>query len=183
VPGALLSKDKLIPADHPFASEVEAMFDVAGDIGASSVLCIDRVPTVCLVDAAHLRGTKEAQISQVRRFCERLWNQNLARIVLVAHEQSLEAWSVDDPKAARENILLTDTASLSDFSFQGLLSGEVLKNRSTWFDPHKRVDKTLLDNVGVLVKKLTGPVFAAAGLWARRPAPEDLSLCVQADWR
>ncbi len=136
------------------------MFNVAGDVGASAVLCIDRVPTVCLVDAAHLSGTKQAQISQVRRFCERLWNQNLARIVLVAHEQSLEAWSVDDPEAARESISSTATDDLSDFSFQGLLSGEVLKNRSTWFDPHKRVDKTLLDNVGVLVKKLTGPVPA-----------------------
>jgi N-6 DNA Methylase len=160
VPGALLSKDKPVPLDHPFASEIEAMFNVADDVGASAVLCIDRVPTVCLLDAEHLSGTKQAQTSQVRRFCERLWNQNLARIVLVAYDESLEAWSVDDPKAARERILPTDTDSISDFSFQGLLSGEVLKHRSTWFDPHKRVDKTLLDNVGMLVKKLTGPLPA-----------------------
>lgn len=160
VPGALLSKDMPIPADHPFASEVEAMFSGTDDIGASAVLCIDRVPTVCLVDAANVNGTKQAQANQIRRFCERLWNQNLARIVLVAHEHSLEAWSVDDPKAARETILSSDAGGLSDFSIQGLLSGEVLKQRSTWFDPRKRVDKTLLDNVGVLVKKLTGPVLA-----------------------
>lgn len=161
VPGALLTSANLIPTDHPFATEVAAMFDVAGDVGVSAVLCIDRVPTVCVVDAANLNGTKQAQTNQVRRLCERLWNQNLARIVLVAREQSLEAWSVDDPKARREIILAASSGSLADFSFQGLLSGEILKNRSNWFDPHKRVDKTLLDNVGVLVKKLSGAVAAS----------------------
>ena len=33
---------------------------------------------------------------------------------------------------------------------------------------------------------LGGPregLLAAAGLWARRPAPEDLSLCLEEDWR
>jgi hypothetical protein len=162
VPGALLAGADLVPTDHPFVTEVQAMFDAAGEVGATAVLCIDKVPTVCLVDAALLSGTKQAQTDQIRRFCERLWNQNLARIVLVAGEQSLEAWSVDDPKAARETILASDGDNLSDFSFRGLLSGEILKNRSNWFDPHKRVDKTLLDNVGVLVKKLTGPVAANA---------------------
>lgn len=160
VPGALLERAIDVPADHPFATEVEAMFDSAGTVGASAVLCIDRVPTVCLIDAATLSGPKQAQTTQIREFCERLWNQNLARIVLVTGEQSLEAWSVDDPKAARETITSKASEGLADFSFRGLLSGEVLKNRSNWFDPHKRVDKTLLDNVGVLVKKLAGPVGA-----------------------
>jgi hypothetical protein len=107
-----------------------------------------------------LSGAKEAQTDQVRRFCERLWNQNLARIVLVAGEEYLEAWSVDDPNAARERIFTETSSRLADFSFQGLLSGEVLKNRATWFDPHKRVDKTLLDNVRVLVDRLSRSVAA-----------------------
>lgn len=160
VPGALLDGADLVPADHPYATEVRVMFDAAGDFGASVVLCIDRVPTVCLVDAARLSGTEKAQADQVRRFCERLWNQNLARIVLVAGEEYLDAWSVDDPHAARERISAETSERLADFSFQGLLSGEVLKNRATWFDPHKRVDKTLLDNVRVLVDKLSGSILA-----------------------
>ncbi len=159
VPGALLY-DEQVPADHPFATEVGAMFDAAGDVGASAVLCIDRVPTVCLVDATRLFGTKEAQADQVRRFCERLWNQNLARIVLVVGEEYLDAWSVDDPDAAPERFLAETSERFADFSFQGLLSGEVLKNRASWFDPHKRVDKTLLDNVRVLVDRLSGSVAA-----------------------
>ena len=160
VPGALLDSAGSVPPDHPFLTEVGGMFDTAGDIGASAVLCIDRVPTVCLVDAARLSGTKDAQADQIRRFCERLWNQNLARIVLVAEEDYLDAWSVDDPNAARERILIGTGGKLADFSFQGLLSGEVLKNRASWFDPHKRVDKTLLDNVRVLVDRLSGSVEA-----------------------
>jgi hypothetical protein len=160
VPGALLASADHVPPDHPFATEVSAMFDAKGDVGASAVLCIDRVPTVCLVDAAQLSDNKESQTAQVRRFCERLWNQNLARIVLVAGDLSLEAWSVDDPKAARETISATASDALADFSFQGLLSGEILRNRSNWFDPHKRVDKTLLDNVGMLVNRLSSSVAA-----------------------
>jgi len=58
VPGALLGRADQVPADHPFATEVGAMFDVAVGVGASAVLCIDRVPTVCLVDAAHLNGER-----------------------------------------------------------------------------------------------------------------------------
>lgn len=63
------------------------MFDAAGDVGASAVLCIDRVPTVCLVDPARLAGSDQTQADQIRRFCERLWNQNLARIVLIAADE------------------------------------------------------------------------------------------------
>lgn len=162
VPGALLSSVDRIPADHPFATEVGAMFDIADNVGASAVLCIDHVPTVCLVDAAQIRGTKENQAAQVRRFCERLWNQNLARIVLVTGEEFVEAWSVDDPKAARERFQVESRGGLADFSFRGLLSGEVLKNRTTWFDPHKRVDKTLLDSVAVLVDRLSRFVAASS---------------------
>ncbi|MGO3934207.1 N-6 DNA methylase [Rhodopseudomonas pseudopalustris] len=160
VPGALLADANQVSADHPFATEVVGMFDAAGDVGASAVLCIDRVPTVCLVDSAQLKGDENAQANQIRRFCERLWNQNLARIVLVAADDYVDAWSVDDPQAPRERIVAEGGEKLADFSFQGLLSGEILKNRATWFDPHKRVDKTLLDNVRVLVERLSGAVTA-----------------------
>ena len=65
VPGALLSDIDSIPPDHPFDTEVHAMFDVTDDVGASAVLCIDRVPTVCLVDATQLKGCKEEQTGQI----------------------------------------------------------------------------------------------------------------------
>lgn len=155
VPGAVVSSAQELPPEHPYALEVEAMFPVAGEVGASAVLCIDRVPTVCLIDAAKLSQSNQIQAAQVRGFCERLWNQNLARIVLVAKDETLEAWAVDDPKVAHETIPANAEDRFADFSFQGLLSGEVLKDRAAWFDPHKRVDKTLLDNVAVLVQRLS----------------------------
>ena len=72
----------------------------------------------------------------------------------MAGDEYLEAWSVDNPKSMREVIRAGDSDALKDFSFQGLLSGEVLRNRANWFDPGKRVDKTLLENIGMLVDKL-----------------------------
>ncbi|QLH72745.1 N-6 DNA methylase [Rhodopseudomonas palustris] len=160
VPGALLADADQVPADHPFATEVVGMFDPGSDVGASAVLCIDRVPTVCLVDAEQLKGDERAKADQIRRFCERLWNQNLARIVLVVADDYVDAWSVDDPQAPCERLSDGSGIALTEFSFQGLLSGEILKNRATWFDPHKRVDKTLLDNVRVLVERLSGTIAA-----------------------
>jgi hypothetical protein len=160
VPGALLSSVDSIPPDHPFETEVRAMF-LTNAVGASAVLCIDRVPTVCLVDATRLEGCNEDQAAQVRWFCEKLWNQNLARIVLVAGDQILEAWSVDHPKGLRESIPAGDSAAIRDFSLYGLLSGEVLRKRADWFDPDKRVDKTLLDDIGLLVESLSEHIPAS----------------------
>ena len=154
VPGALLDQANSIPTDHPFFSEVVSMFDATAEVNASVVLCLDRVPTVCLIDAQQLSESSNTRGAQIRGFCERLWNQNLARIVLVAEDESIEAWSVDDPKAEKEQIRF-GSKGVRDFSINGLLSGEVLKNRATWFDPHKRVDKILLDNVGALVERLS----------------------------
>lgn len=160
VPGALLDQANPIPVDHPFFSEVTSMFDETAEINASAVLCLDRVPTVCLVDVEQLSQSDDARRSQIRGLCERLWNQNLARVVLVTEDETIEAWSVDDPKANRQKIGL-GTKEIADFSVNGLLNGEVLKNRATWFDPHKRVDKILLDNVGILVERLSKFVSAA----------------------
>jgi hypothetical protein len=142
VPNAFLSGADPAPVDHPFFNELETIF-ARDDIGADSVLCLDSVPTVCIIDAKTLSQSQEERTSQIRRFCEKLWNQNLARIVLVAGEASIEAWAVDDPAAMREKISPEDRQILADFSIQGLLSGDVLRNRSAWFDPHKRVCRSL----------------------------------------
>lgn len=141
---------------HPFAPELRSIFASDQGPAGSAVLCIDRVPTVCMLDQRRLSAEPLVRRDQMREFCERLWNQNLARVVLVADPDWLEAWSVDNPDAQPQRYSLEERdAARRDWSVSGLLGGEALRGRDSWFDPHKRVDKVLLDNILILVDKLT----------------------------
>src|SRR5947209_5584939 len=141
---------------HPFAPELRAIFGPSSGPGGGAVFCIDRVPTVCLVDQRALSADDGLRRSQMRDFCERLWNQNLARVVLVTNPEWLEAWSVDNSEAPPQRYSLAEReAARQAWSVSGLLGGEALRGRDSWFDPHKRVDKILLDNILVLVDELT----------------------------
>lgn len=156
VEGAFVRGGEAAVDMHPFAPELRAILTPDCGLAAQAVFCIDRVPTVCLVDQQQLSSQPAARQQEMREFCERLWNQNLARVVLVAGPASLEAWSVDNPSAKpqRYSSEQRDFAS-GAWSVSGLLGGEALRTRDGWFDPHKRVDKVLLDDISVLVNELS----------------------------
>lgn len=155
IASSLLRAESGCPANHPFAPEVRSLFSVAPDIApASAVYCVDQVPTVCLVESANVSQVAPERKNQIRKLCERLWNQNLARVVLVLSPHGFEAWSVDNPKIKPESITENDRTKIDDWSAQGLLSGDVLKKRDSWFDSEKRVDKSLLDNITTLIDHL-----------------------------
>lgn len=140
---------------HPFAPELRAIFSSDRGLSCDAVFCVDRVPTVCLIDEQRLSADSGERQRQIRVFCERLWNQNLARVVLVTDTASLEAWSVDNPNAKPQRYSISEReAARQAWSVAGLLGGEALRERDAWFDPQKRVDKTLLDSILVLVGKL-----------------------------
>lgn len=141
---------------HPFAPELRAIFSSERGPAGAAVFCIDRVPTVCLLDQRQLSPNASERREEMRAFCERLWNQNLARVVLVVDEEWIEAWSVDNPDAPPQRYSTAGREEARrDWSVSGLLGGEALRGRDAWFDPSKRVDKVLLDNILVLVEKLT----------------------------
>ena len=156
VPGEFVRDSEAVVDAHPFAPELRAIFRPAAGLAGGAVFCVDRVPTVCLVDERALSADVDTRRSQIRDFCERLWNQNLARIVLVTNPRWLEAWSVDNSEAVPQRYSLKERETARQaWSVAGLFSGEALRGRDSWFDPHKRVDKILLDNILVLVEKLT----------------------------
>lgn len=133
---------------HPFAPELRAIFndDVVGS--AAAVFCLDRVPTVCLLERSELPRDEVTKRAAVRALCERLWNQNLSRLVLVASEDTVEAWSVDNPDVEPEQSSRGET---SDWTFHSLMTGRALQGRDAWFDPARRVDRHLIENVTDLV--------------------------------
>ncbi|EHJ95424.1 putative DNA methylase [Agrobacterium tumefaciens 5A] len=157
VSGAMVREGDPAVDMHPFAPELRAIFETNGGSSCDAVVCIDRVPTVCLVDCERLSKEASERRHQLRAFCERLWNQNLARVVMVTNVDWLEAWSVDNPDAEPHRYNLSDRKDAAEtWSIAGLLNGEALRSRDHWFDPHKRVDKILLDNILMLVGKLAG---------------------------
>lgn len=140
---------------HPFAPELRAIFSPGRGPAGAAVFCIDHVPTVCLLAQRQLSAHEGKRREEMRAFCERLWNQNLARIVIVADAEWIEVWSVDNPDVPPQKYSITEREEARRaWSVSGLLGGEALRNRDNWFDPHKRVDKVLLDNILVLVEKL-----------------------------
>lgn len=151
VPGVTVRRSEGCSADQPFATEMRGLFAVDREVRADAFVCVDQVPTIALLDRLSLPADGEACHLAIRSFCERLWNQNLARIVLVTMPDAFEAWSVDNPRIEAEHIAADDSAALATWSLSGVLGGSVLKGRERWFDGEQRVDKTLLESIQHLV--------------------------------
>ena len=136
---------------RPYASEIEAMLDLERGIGASAVFCVDELPTVCFIDAAMLAENAEQRIERVR---QKVWNQNLASVVLVLDPTGLAAYSVTDREAAPDILLRTDVASRGSWSAYEVQSGFIRDRLSDWFSPDARVDQRLLANLRQVVTAL-----------------------------
>lgn len=154
VPGVTIRRSEGCSANQPFATEMRGLFAVNGEVRADAFACVDQVPTIALLDRLSLPADGEACRLAIRSFCERLWNQNLARIVLVTMPDAFEAWSVDNPRIEPEHIGSDDSAALATWSLSGVLGGSVLKGRERWFDVEQRVDKTLLESIQDLVSTM-----------------------------
>lgn len=164
VPGITVRRSDDCPADRPFAAEIRTMFEGDQGLAADAFACIDRVPTVALIDRVELPNGRHDYRAAVRALCERLWNQNLVRILLVTEPDSFEVWSVDNPDVAPERVGRDDEDGLQTWSLSGLLGGRALANRGRWFDPDKRVDRHLLENIQELVRNLSTKAELSAPL-------------------
>jgi len=149
-------RDGAIVDEHPFAPELRSIFRPERGAAGEAVLCLDQVPTVCLVAKQSLSDDPSARKEEVREFCERLWNQNLIRTVLVAGIDSLEVWSVDNPRVEPESFSREQREEAERaWSVTGLVGGDALQRRGEWFAPKHRVDKILLDDILELVAQLS----------------------------
>jgi hypothetical protein len=136
---------------RPYASEIEEMLAPDRGIGASAVFCVGELPTVCFIDAATLTGDAEQRIEQIR---QKVWNQNLASVVLVVDPTALAAYSVTDRKAEPDTLLRENVARRGSWSAYEVESGFIKDRLSDWFSPDARVDQRLLVNLRLVVKAL-----------------------------
>lgn len=153
---ALVRRTSGVTPDHPFAPEIRSMFTPRDGVAASAVFLIGDAPVACLLDAAELPTDAGLRQVALRRFCERLWNQNLVSVVLSLGPAAVEAYSVLDSSAQPEIVPAAQINPDGAWSSADFLSGRVWERNDTWFDAKLRVDKKLLDNIAALVDALRG---------------------------
>lgn len=136
---------------RPYASEIEEMLAPDRGISASAVFCVGDLPTVCFIDATMVAGDAEQRIEQIR---QKVWNQNLASVVLVVEPQALAAYSVTDREAEPDTLPRSDVTRRGSWSAYEVQSGFIKDRLSDWFSPDARVDQRLLANLREVVKAL-----------------------------
>ncbi|KAI3479610.1 hypothetical protein L1887_58337 [Cichorium endivia] len=136
---------------RPYASEIEEMLEIGGGISASAVFCVGEVPTVCFIDSQTLQLPRQKRVEQI---CQRVWNQNLASVVLVLDPDGLVAYSVNDREAEPEVLSREAVVAQGYWSAYEVQSGFIKDRLSHWFLPEERVDQRLLANLRQVVKQL-----------------------------
>lgn len=150
----------LVPAEHPYVLELQALLRPDGAICAEAVFDVEGVPTVIFVSERGGRPLTEAELDGVR---QRLWNQNLASIVIAIDGSRARALPVRRLKHAQQVVQLSDAQPDGIFSAAEVRSSELSQRLPDWFDAKARVDRKLLENLAEAIKQLE-----ASGLTRRQ---------------
>jgi hypothetical protein len=143
---------------RPYASELRDLLDEHGAYQLDAVYLVEDTPTVCFINASRLPD--EAFVDQLR---QRLWNQNLASVLLVLGNDELRAYSV--PRWRKGDSFQSLKASKArpdgNWSASEFESSTVQQRLTDWFDPDRRVDRDLLRQLSAAVLQMTsGPTPA-----------------------
>lgn len=136
---------------RPYAAEIDEMLAPDRGIGASAVFCVEEQPTVCLIDSTTLGEDPDKRVEQIR---QKVWNQNLASVVLVLAPNALAAYCVNNREAEPDTLLQSNVAARGAWSAYEIQSGFIKDRLSEWFSPEARVDQRLLINLRDVVKAL-----------------------------
>ncbi|ULJ74475.1 HsdM family class I SAM-dependent methyltransferase [Rhizobium gallicum] len=134
-----------------YAAEIEEMLAPDRGIGAAAVFCVGDQPTICFVDATTLKGDSAHRVEQIR---QKIWNQNLASVVLVLDPAGLTAFSVSDRDAEPDILSPAEVNKRGNWSAFEVQSGFIRDRLTSWFSPEARVDQRLLANLRQVVKQL-----------------------------
>lgn len=150
-PGVLHLRGEAIPKTHPYALEITTLLKPDGAVRAQAVFDVEGVPTVVFVaeDGAPL---SKAQLDKTR---QRIWNQNLATIVIELKGDEATALPARKLKNAGERLHLDEARSDGPFSALDVATANLSRRMPKWFDVKARVDRKLLSNLSTAVAKLT----------------------------
>jgi hypothetical protein len=150
----LFTREKT-PGLHPYAAEIDRLLDVTGSIQSSAVFCVDETPVVCFVDDLELPQTDTERRARLDHIRQKIWNQNLASVLIIIRRKDLEAYSIQKAGTDEPDVLRLDEArpaglwSALEFETDG-----VQERLPDWFKPERRVDRRLLANLGEAIRAL-----------------------------
>ena len=145
-----------VSSKHPYALEIDALLKPDGSVRARAVFDVEGVPTIVFLDG-DMNSDAAAQALDDAR--QRIWNQNLATIVI--HLRGNEAIAVPARKleTAEKRLRIEHVRRDGPFSASDVVSANLTRRVPEWFDRDARVDKKLLDNISTTVGQLTRDGF------------------------
>jgi hypothetical protein len=146
-----------VEAAHPYALEIKSILRPDGAIAAQAVFDVEGVPTVVFVGDAN-GPLSPGELDDIRK---RIWNQNLATVVIEIRGDT--ALALPARKLANAGELLRLEAARPDgaFSALDLASANLTRRSPDWFDVSARVDRKLLANLSRAVLRICRVGFQA----------------------
>lgn len=150
-PQSLYTKPGKADSVHPYGREIDALLSNSKGVRASAVFNVDRMPTVCFVEATGEIQTDEAWLSTAR---QQIWNQSLVSLLLVVDGERLIPCPIQKEAALGTPLILADASANGPFSAADIKSGNVQQRLADWFSLESRVDRELLHNLRYGVAQL-----------------------------
>ncbi|MYF10496.1 MAG: N-6 DNA methylase [Gammaproteobacteria bacterium] len=161
-PEFLHRRGDVVPPTHPYALEIHALLQGDGSVRARAVFDVEGVPTIVFLDDDANSGVRVHALDDVRK---RIWNQNLATIVLHVRGEravALPARRLESTEA-EHSLRIEEIRPDGPFSASDVLSARLTTRLPDWFDREARVDHKLLDNISKAVQRLTQVGFDGGG--------------------
>jgi hypothetical protein len=150
-PAVLHLRGEAVPETHPYALEIKSLLKPDGAVRAQAVFDVEGVPTVVFVGDDDLPLTSQA-LDEAR---QRIWNQNLATVIIEVKGDEALAVPARKLKQAGERLVLGDARPDGPFSALDIASANLSRRSPSWFDVKARVDRKLLGNLATVVVRLT----------------------------
>lgn len=157
-PEVLHRRGSTVPETHPYALEIKALLKPDGAIRAQAVFDVEGVPTVVFVGDDERPLTPSA-LDEARK---RIWNQNLATVVIEVQGDRAMALPARKLRNAGEQLVLGQARPDGPFSAADIASANIARRTPEWFDVKARVDQKLLANLSATVNKLTATGISKA---------------------
>ena len=155
-PELLHRRGDAVPPRHPYALEIHALLQHDGSVRARAVFDVEGVPTIVVLDGDIHGGVAERALDGARK---RIWNQNLATIVIHIQGDQAVALPARKLEAAEHRLRFEEVRRDGPFSASDVVSANLTRRIPEWFEKDARVDHKLLENISTTVRKLTNVGF------------------------
>lgn len=126
-PRVLHVRGSTVEKTHPFALEIETLLKPDGAIQARAVFDVEGVPAVIFVDENGGTGDRPT-LDAIRK---RIWNQNLATVVIELGETEAKAVPVRRLADAQETLRIEDARADGPFSALDVASANLTRRKPT----------------------------------------------------